>query len=291
MPATISRNPQLLNRIVATIGELPTSPAVVSAVMGLTADLNTEIDKLSRVLADDPALTAKVLRLSNSPFYGRSRSVGSLHEAILILGFYTIRSLVVASSTYSLFGRKTENDTARTLWDHSLATAIAARVLIGHMRSRFVEEAFIIGLLHDIGKLILHQKMTAPYHEIITRVRRRREEFAAVEQEQLGFTHGELGAIILARWNFPPLLVDAIRFHHTPESCGLPTDGGVPLAHVVCFADAMVKHMGYGFVEGYTVDLASLPQAAMLRLTPEAIETLRAELEIHYHEEKHLFEE
>jgi len=291
MPATTARNPQLLNKIVATLGELPTSPAVVSTVMGLTADLNTEIDKLSRVLAADPALTAKVLRLSNSPFYGRSRSVGSLNEAILILGFFTIRSLVVASSTYSLFGRKTENETARMLWDHSLATAIAARILTARVRSRFVEEAFIVGLLHDIGKLILHQKMPEPYREIVKRVRLERKDFCPAEQDALGFTHCELGSVILSRWNFPPYLVDAVGHHHTPEAASPPREGGVPLAHVVCFADEMAKTLGYGFIEGYRADLASLPQAAMLGLSPEAIETTQAELKAYYQEEKHLFEE
>jgi putative nucleotidyltransferase with HDIG domain len=228
MQSAPPRNPQLLNKIVATIGELPTSPAVVSTVIGLTADLNTEIDKLSRALAADPALTAKVLRLSNSPFYGRSRSVGSLNEAILILGFYTIRSLVVASSTYSLFGRKTESDVARILWDHSLATAMAARIVAARIRHRYVEEAFIVGLLHDIGKLILHQKMHEPYREVIKRVRLERQNFSPIELEQLGFTHSELGSIILARWNFPPFLVDAVGHHHTPELCAPPRWCGQP---------------------------------------------------------------
>jgi len=291
MPETITKNAQLLNKIVATIGELPTSPAVVSTVMGLTADLNTEVDLLSRVLSGDPALTAKVLRLSNSPFYGRARSVGSLNEAILILGFYTIRSLVVASSTYSLFRRKTGSETSKILWDHSLATAMAVRIIARRIRYRQIEEAFIVGLLHDIGKLILFQKMHEPYREIIKRVRAERRNFAELEEEELGFSHAELGSIILTRWNFPEYLVNAVAYHQTPDAGEAPLDGSMPLAHLVHFASEVAKSVGHGFIKDYDIDLGSLPQAAMMGFNVETIEAIRTELETHYNEEKHLFEE
>jgi putative nucleotidyltransferase with HDIG domain len=291
MPVKVARSPQLLDKIVATIGELPTSPAVVSTVMGLTADLNTEVNKLSRVLSGDPALTAKVLRLSNSPFYGRARAVGSLNEAVLILGFYTIRSLVVASSTYSLFGRKTKGEASSILWDHSLATAMAARIVGRRIRHKQVEEAFIIGLLHDIGKLILYQKMEDVYKEIIKVARRDKRNFLAIEEEELGFSHSELGAIILTRWNFPEFFVEAVANHHAPDKTD-PVDGdNVALSQVVYFANEMAKKMGYGFIKEYEVNLAALPQAEMMGLDAEAIERIQEELETHYSEEKSLFEE
>lgn len=291
MPETTTRNPQMLNKIVATIGELPTSPAVVSTVMNLTADLNTEVNKLSRVLSGDPALTAKVLRLSNSPFYGRSRAVGSLNEAVLILGFYTIRSLVVASSTYSLFGRKSGGEITGILWDHSLATAMAARIIAKRVRHRYTEEAFIIGLLHDIGKLVMYQKIRDPYREVIKSVRLLGRSFVATEQEQLGFSHCELGSIILKQWNFPEFLVDAVACHHNPQEANPPEDSSVALPDIVFFANEMAKKMGYGFTKDYEIDLTSLPQAEMLNLDAEAIEAIQAELETHYQDEKSLFEE
>lgn len=286
-----ARSPQLLDKIVATIGELPTSPAVVSTVMGLTADLNTEVDKLSRVLLGDPALTAKVLRLSNSPFYGRARAVGSLNEAVLILGFYTIRSLVVASSTYSLFGRKTRGAVSSILWDHSLATAMAARIVARRIKHNQVEEAFIIGLLHDIGKLILFQKMDDVYKGIINAARRDKRNFLDIEEEELGFSHCELGSIILTRWNFPEFFVEAVANHHTPDLTSPRDADHVGLSHVVHFANEMAKKMGYGFIKDYDVDLVSLRQAEMMGLEAEAIEQIQEELETHYSEEKSLFEE
>lgn len=294
MPETITKvaeQPQLLKKVLAAIGELPTSPAVVSTVMGLTADLNTEVNELSRVLSGDPALTAKVLRLSNSPFYGRSRSVGSLNEAVLILGFYTIRSLVVASSTYSLFGRKAGNEAARILWDHSLAVAMAARIIARRIRHKQIEEAFIVGLLHDIGKLILSQKMPEPFKAIVNTARTQSRKFFEIERDQLGFDHGTLGSIILSQWNFPPGLVETVAHHHQPREVTPPADGSVALADIVFFANEMATVMGYGFIDNYEIDLAALSQASLLKLDEAAIAEVQSELATHYDEEKHLFEE
>ncbi len=289
MPATDVQQSPMMTKIIATIGELPTSPAVVSTVMGLTADLNTEIDKLSRVLSGDPALTAKVLRLSNSPFYGRARSVASLNEAVLILGFHTIRSLVVASSTYSLFGRKSGNETAGILWDHSLATAMAARIIAQRIRHKQIEECFIVGLLHDIGKLILLQKMPTPYQEIVKQVKADHLDFNLLEEQKLGFTHSALGAVILSLWNFPPALVDTVANHHSNEAF-VSEDGNVSLVAIVSFANELAKNLGTGFIEDYQKDLTALPQALAMDLDAAMIASIQEEIETRFNEEKHLFE-
>ena len=139
--------PATVQRIVDTIGELPASPAVVGAVMNLTSDLNSTITDITRVLSADQSLTAKVLRLSNSSFYGRAKEVGTLAEAIIILGFFTVRSLVVASSAHSMYCRCNGMDrcNAERLWQHSLSTGIAARCLIGTSIPEAAEEAEALG--------------------------------------------------------------------------------------------------------------------------------------------------
>ena len=162
MPQVVEKN-LLLEKITMTVGELPASPAIVSAVMGITTNLNANIEELGKVLAADPALTAKVLKLSNSSFYGRSKSVSSLREAILILGFYTLRSMVIATSTYSLYKKKGNDKSEQKLWDHSLACAMACRLVGTRIRHPQIEEIFIAGLLHDIGKMALGQKLADVY--------------------------------------------------------------------------------------------------------------------------------
>lgn len=207
-----------LQRLIETLGDLPSSPAVVSAVIGLTRDLNTDLNQLGKVLSADQALTAKVLRLSNSSFYGRLKKVGTINEAIMILGFYTLRSLVIASSTHSLYQQKDPTKFLPILWEHSLGTAVAARLLGQKVRHPQHEEAFICGLLHDIGKLVMTQKLPGEY-ALLRRLIGSKFDWRDAEQEQFGYTHVDVGVLLLEKWNFPRILIDAIALHHTePEA-------------------------------------------------------------------------
>lgn len=289
--------PVLLERVIASIGELPTSPAVVSSVMGLTSNLNTGVDKLSQALSADPALTAKVLRLSNSPFYGRSRSVRSLNEAIMILGFSTIRSLVVATSAHSMFNQGKNKVLEQSLWQHSLAAAMGARVVAQRMGKRqLIEEFFLGGLLHDIGVLVMVKKMPDEFQAIIARAQVTGEDRVAVERESLGFTHADLGSIILERWNFPSILATAVRCHCHPDLAGKAagsTEGDhteLLIAHAVALADAVARSLGYGFDDSTEIDLAGLPSTAYLKLTRADIAEISGELSERFAEEQRLFE-
>jgi len=288
--------PTLLDRVVETIGELPTSPNVVSAIMGLTSDLNTEITKLSRVLSADQALTAKVLRLSNSPFYGRVRGVGSLDEAIMILGFFTIRSLVVASSAYSMFSKGQSNSPESRLWAHSLATAMCARITARRVGVKHIEEVFLAGLLHDIGILILLKKMRKEYAGVLKEAAATGCDLIEAETNLLGFSHPDLGALILDRWNFPPILSHAVRQHHAPTK-GVDDDNAsadqkemTQAAHIVCFADELAKSLGHSLQETCEVRLETLPSVGHLQLSEENITSIAEEVEERFAEEQELFE-
>ncbi|GAB4329533.1 MAG: HDOD domain-containing protein [Candidatus Zixiibacteriota bacterium] len=294
MPTLTPSKPTLLDRIVETIGELPASPTVVSSIMGLTNDLNTDLNQLSRVLSADQSLTAKVLRLSNSPFYGRMRGVATLEEAIMILGFFTIRSLVVASSAYSMFNKNGKGNLESRLWNHSLAAAMGARLVARRAGSKHIEEAFLAGLLHDIGSLIMVKKMRKEYDAVLAEANESNLDLADVERERLGFSHEELGSLILEKWNFPPILSLAVHHHHRPEALsesGAPAvDSETLLAtHVVCFADALAKSLGHGICDTQSDDITTLPSARYLHLSPEMIADAAEELEERFAEELKLF--
>ena len=108
-----------LDRLVSTVGELPASPAILSAVMGMTSNLDTRLDDLTEVLSSDVSLTAQVLKLSNSSFYGRAKEVTTLQEAVPILGFFALRSMVMASAAHTMFSDDNPNSTRSRLWRHS----------------------------------------------------------------------------------------------------------------------------------------------------------------------------
>ncbi len=289
--------PVLMERVIASIGELPTSPAVVSSVMGLTSNLNTGVDTLSQALSSDPALTAKVLRLSNSPFYGRSRSVRSLSEAIMILGFSTIRSLVVATSAHSMFNQGKNKALEDSLWQHSLAAAMGARMVAKRIGKRqLIEEFFLGGLLHDIGVLVILKKMPDEFTKILKKAQSSGEDRVVVEQEVLGFTHADLGSIVLERWNFPSILATAVRCHCRPDLAGKTpdsADGGrteLLIAHGVAFADEVARSLGYGFEDGPEIELLQLPSTAFLGLTATDIVEISQELSERIAEEQRLFD-
>jgi len=288
----------LMERVLASIGELPTSPTVVSSVMGLTSNINTGVDKLSQALSADAALTAKVLRLSNSPFYGRARTVRSLNEAIMILGFSTIRSLVVATSTYSMFQHGQNKSLEETLWHHSLATAMAARIIAHRIgKKRLVEEFFLAGLLHDIGILVLLKKMPQEYLRILQQELTTGTDQLELELASFGFTHAELGSLLLERWNFPPTLSAGVKWHCNPElaaNCPDSADGGkteLLIAHAISFADEIARSLGFGFDRKGAVELGRPSSAAFLGLSGDTIVEIIQELNDRLAEEHKLFEE
>lgn len=279
----------MLDKITMTIGELPASPAIVSTIMGMTADLNSSVEDLGTALAADPALTAKVLKLSNSSFYGRSRSVSSIKEAILILGFYTLRSMVIASSTHSIYHRKDNAAFSEKLWSHSLASGMASRVVARHIRHPRIEEIFIAGLLHDIGKIILGQKLMAVYDNIVKEVERSGRGFQTIELEKLGFDHSLVGATVLKKWNFPKELIDGVQYHHELRSQSEAEVAAI--GDVVAFSNQLAKQIPGGFAEPTVDCLSRHPFAELHSLDSETIQSMTDDLQSRFEEEKHLFED
>jgi HD-like signal output (HDOD) protein len=153
----VGANDQLKN-IIMTTRDLPAMPQVASKVLELSSDPNTSAQQLQQIIADDQAMTARILKIANSAMYSCSRKVKTLTEAIVMLGFNSIRSLVVTSAARNLYN--TRNSTTglkeRLLWEHSIGVAFACRLLVQDRMPALAEEAFLAGLMHDIGKLVLN---------------------------------------------------------------------------------------------------------------------------------------
>ncbi|MDH3889802.1 MAG: HDOD domain-containing protein [candidate division Zixibacteria bacterium] len=278
-----------LDNIIATVGELPASPTIVSTVMGLTADLDSRVEDISKVLMSDQSLTAKVLKLSNSSFYGRPKNVTTLEEAIMILGFFTVQSMVVATSAHSMYTKDDAEGYKAKLWRHSLSAAVAARQVAKSVRHPEAEQAFIAALLHDIGKLVLLQKMPTRYQEIVAEVEEQKKTFLNVETRELGFNHCDVAALLLEAWDFPTALTEAIFAHHLLP----PVEEGkaAPVAHVVHLGNCLAKRLGVGFGDAVVENLSDLRSAQALSLDEAGIEQLLEEITEHYEAEISIFEE
>ncbi|GIV20446.1 MAG: phosphohydrolase [Armatimonadota bacterium] len=233
-----------LQQLVQTIRDLPALPEVVVRVMRMAEDPRSDAQGIARVIATDQAMAARVLKLANSAFYGLPRRVSTLSEAVVILGFRTIKNLAIAASTFELLNREIAGYWLQRgeLWRHSLACAIGAQLIARRVRLPVSEEAFVAGLLHDIGKVAIHLFVREQFDQIMERALQDRIPFVEAEQAVLGFNHAMAGGLIAEKWNLPPLLVSVIKYHHQPSSAPEKE----PMISVVHLADLLSITMGIG---------------------------------------------
>ncbi len=198
--------------------DLPSLPLVVAKIVELVDNPKTNAATLSRLISTDPGLTARMLKLANSAFYGFPRRIGTINLAIVVLGFNTVKDLGVSSSLVDRFSfTHGINDFDMTgFWEHSIGTAIAARMISRSGSYRVVGEAFVTGLLHDIGRLIIVRYLPQEFQEIQRLQRERNFLLWEAEKEVLGLSHAEIGGLLTQRWNLPEQIVEAIRNHHQP---------------------------------------------------------------------------
>ncbi len=220
-------NSREIETFISRVRDLPTLPSVVLKVNQALMDNSATIDSVSDIVEKDPSLTSKVLRLANSSYYGFSYHVDTLARAITVLGFNTIRSLATTVSVFRIFGKEMiDSFDMKGLWHHSLGCAIASKALVSMMETAIQEKAFVCGLIHDIGKVVIAQNLPGETAEVLRRLEESNApDMAEMEKELMGFTHPEVGALIAERWHFPKEFSEAIRLHHCFVA---PGSGGEP---------------------------------------------------------------
>jgi putative nucleotidyltransferase with HDIG domain len=175
-----------------------------------------------------------------------------LHEAIKVLGFSRVKSIIITASTFQMFQSGTHAKIAHVLWEHSLATALAARLIAQKYGRLDKEEAYLCGLLHDIGKLVLLQTVPHTYEEIIDKVKKNNLPFIQVEGKELGFNHVNVGHELLTKWQFPVHLIKQISAHHSTKSN--QREPSMSLGRVTAIANSIAKYIGASFFEAYQAE-------------------------------------
>jgi HD-like signal output (HDOD) protein len=234
-----------LKALVENIEDLPTLPAVVTRIVGMVEDPNTSAEDVNEVISQDPALTAKILKLVNSAFYGFSRRISTVTEAVVILGFNTVKSLALSASVFEVFeGEGSEHFDRVGLWEHSIATGVAGEMAANRIRYPNVEEVMVAGILHKIGQVVIDQY----FHEELTRViayaREHDTTMLEAEREILGVGHPRVGGWLAERWNLPAEISAAISYYHDPFEA--PEDyRRLPMLIHVGDVLARTKHIGW----------------------------------------------
>ncbi len=247
-----------LRALVQKITDLPTLPVMMATITRLMQDPRTSAEELGRAIASDPSLVSKVLKLVNSAFYGFPGHISTITQAIVILGFSTIRNVVLTTSVLKAFGRNSGHKgfNVESFWEHSLLTGAIARSLALEREANFAEETFIAGLLHDMGRIVLSQKISGEFEKVIAHREKHGSSWIAAETAVLGLTHGEIGGWLARKWNLPAPFIDVMHWHHQPiDYLGIepaPNNDTSNLVFMVHAADAMAK----GLKDG-KIDLAS----------------------------------
>lgn len=235
----------LMRRILKEVKEIPPLPTVVTKVMQMTKDPEVSAADLNKVISQDQALTANLLKLCNSAYYGLPRVISNVTQAVMYLGFHTVRNLVLTSSMQDVF--KTDKGgygyQPNGLWENSVACGIAAQLVAKKIhRQALSDTAFTAGLLHDVAKVILTRFASDQYPLILDAMKADGLSYIEAEKKVLGFDHCVLGASIVDSWNFPQELIQAIGFHHAPANA----KGKPILVMITHIADVAALKLGAG---------------------------------------------
>ncbi|MBL9188456.1 MAG: HDOD domain-containing protein [Opitutaceae bacterium] len=231
-----------LKQLVGRMGRLPSIPTLYTEIIDALNDPDVTLDTIGRIVGKDIAMTAQILKLVNSAFFGLRRQVSSPAEAANYLGLETLRSLVLSINAFSQFDDVSiEGFSFPELWTHSLDTGAAAKAiaLLEGADHKLADEAFVAGLLHDTGKVVLAANCPGEYAEVLRLIAHEKIAPCEAEQRVFGVTHSDVGGYLLGLWGLPVTVVEAIAFHHRPASAVVQAFCPLTAVHV---ADALVHH-------------------------------------------------
>jgi putative nucleotidyltransferase with HDIG domain len=235
---------QRLRRITEKIIGLPTLPTIVTQLIALVGDPRSSARDVAKLISTDQALTAKILKVANSAFYGFPRKIATVQLAIVVLGFEAVKNLGLSVAVLKRFSSGADHELfdRQRFWEHAISCGVAARMLARKYDIRVGDEAFVGGILHDIGKLILIEYFFDEFAEALELAEAEEISIVEAEEQVLGVTHAEVGGWLAEKWNLPPSLVETIAYHHRTDQLESP-EPSVLLIHL---ADNLVRHLGIG---------------------------------------------
>ncbi len=240
---TLEQKQKKTKLVLSNVYNLPAVSQVMMEVSNLLDNPTTNTAQLSAMIGKDQGLASKILSIANSPLYGLPRKVTTIDFAILIIGYQDIKNIVIALSMIESFKNKTDKYLdQKEFWMHSIIAGNASKRIAEDLGFRIGSEAFVGGLLHDLGIPVIHKYFHSDFVEIVNKVNEGGMTFAEAEVDQLGYGHNEIGKFLAEKWNLPQAHCNTIENHHKPHSA----TENVVLASVVHLADYMTQKLNIG---------------------------------------------
>lgn len=248
-----------ITELIGSVDKLPTPPTVYQQITRVLDDPDASAFDIASILAEDAAMTAKILRLSNSAYYGLRKDISSVKQAVVIIGIEGVKSLVLAASIIDAFGNGNKRDSEYTdiFWRHSLAVAFMAKIIARSIKPHdfpFHELSFSAGILHDIGKLIFSSYLYERHVDVLKFAGDNSVAEIVAENQIIGSNHSEAGFHLAEKWRLPATLKNCIALHHHPSL--VPDDGDIlPVIHL---ANYLVHHSDSLNAQGYCEQTTAL---------------------------------
>ncbi|MBS1794946.1 MAG: HDOD domain-containing protein [Acidobacteria bacterium] len=254
-----------IDEIVKT--NVPMMRGSAARISSLLNDINVSSRNLTEAISYDPILTARILRLANSPIYSLQKNVSTLRQAIDVVGMKSIYEILIIGLAADSFAREIrDSDKGRKIWEHSLAVALLSRELGRLLGLRGTEEAFICGLLHDIGKILLLRADFGGYSMLLNE--ENETTMLQCETSCYGYTHAQIGSLVANRWGLPDGVCHTILNHHNPSQA----EQFAVIAHLICAADMISNLNGFGVRDSTSEFPEETESTIMLNLSNEQMD-------------------
>lgn len=207
-----------LSKITEKIKNIPSLPEIITKSIEIMQDKNTSASDLSKIISNDIGLTARVLKLVNSAYYGFPKQISTIQQAITILGFTTIKGVILSASIFKMFAQKGNHTfNYKDFWKHSVLVATASRMICEHLTEKVQDDIFSSAFLHDIGKIIFAQYDWQNYSQVCKIESLSDNDYMKKEEDICGLNHCEIANLVAYSWNLPEIFCDVITYHHNPE--------------------------------------------------------------------------
>ncbi|MBN1547207.1 MAG: HDOD domain-containing protein [Syntrophaceae bacterium] len=268
---------ETINRRIEQLKDLPTLPTILMECNQMLQNPETTASTLGDVIKTDQAISSKVLKLVNSAFYGLSGRVSTISQAIVVLGFNAVRNIILSISVFEFLPRNADlkGFEIYKFWEHSIGCGVISKILGQKLGIEDPEEAFIAGLLHDVGKLVIARIFPEDFITILKITHSNKALFLDAEQDVLGITHNQTGEILAKHWRLPSTLIESIAFHHN----GTEKMNNKNLVSIVHLADIITRGLQIGSGGDMVIPAINRKAWDALNMNSKIIEPLMDDLD------------